>query len=254
MLKRLQHRGISVSHGCFDRAVLSSLARKSEQLHAVYFDEDLGFGGDDSHLMFLTNWQIHTGCCLHDVQNALKWSLMPFSSKDILSDTHIVIESLRNYFTLLCSHVCRFLRTRLTYSADQYEPERVCEFWRLMRTPEEFIGEFVQANLRWDKGRLLTSMPLNGYLVMERVSFVCMVVFKFRPFKAARWCASGPSCAALVASLSIGLPELVNITRQDSTCTDYDLHGVTKLSLEVELFVVVNAVSSFFQNHCWLSE
>lgn len=38
MLKRLGHKGISISHYCFDRALFSTLERKQLQRHALYHE------------------------------------------------------------------------------------------------------------------------------------------------------------------------------------------------------------------------
>ena len=74
-LRELGHRGISLSHYAFDRAVFSACSRKMLQLHMENDEAYSMRSPDDASSLRLTNWQVITPCCNHDVQNALKWSL-----------------------------------------------------------------------------------------------------------------------------------------------------------------------------------
>ena len=47
-------------------------------------------------LLNLTEWIVSSLCALHDAHNALKWSMHHFfSDKELMTDLHNVIESLR---------------------------------------------------------------------------------------------------------------------------------------------------------------
>jgi hypothetical protein len=218
LLKRLGHDGISIFHGGADRAVLSSLERKFRQLHATYFDEEHGVGKSGPlYLVFLLDWEVYTGCCLHDVQNSLKWSVSPFTGGEVLHDCHIVIESLRNSFTLVVAHMCPFLRQHLVFSEEPFHGPDVHEYWSMLGIPDKHIDMFVSAHLRFEGGSLLTALELEEGTTIDKISFCLMVIFKFRSFKSSRWCAARPSCGALLAGLSVGLKALVNMTRADKT-------------------------------------
>eukprot|EP00971_Amphidinium_carterae_P077633 1534811-Amphidinium_carterae.1 len=91
-------RGLSVSHYCFDRGCFSALSPLIYRRHKLYHascvraDEGARNAGELSDLV------VFTACANHDTQNALKWGLQPWSSKEILRDLFIYMESMRNGF------------------------------------------------------------------------------------------------------------------------------------------------------------
>jgi hypothetical protein len=104
-LRMLGHTGIIVAHGCFDRALQASLARKMQQRQNLYY---LAVGGPaprtgDIALQELCDWHLSTGCAAHDSHNALKYGMgwLGYDSLDVLKRLFIVIASLRNGYDLL---------------------------------------------------------------------------------------------------------------------------------------------------------
>ena len=58
----------------------------------------------------LTELLVFTPCAAHDCNNAFKWSLASrFDNKDLLRDAYIVVESLRNSWTTLTSHLAEWV-------------------------------------------------------------------------------------------------------------------------------------------------
>eukprot|EP00974_Lingulodinium_polyedra_P090012 8727359-Lingulodinium_polyedra.AAC.1 len=58
----------------------------------------------------LLEWVLTSGCCAHDCQGSLKWSLFAhYGDVVLLKDAHIAIESLRNSYTQLYEHFAAWL-------------------------------------------------------------------------------------------------------------------------------------------------
>ena len=63
----------------------------------------------------LTDWAVGTGCCAHDMQNALKWALASAASPEDVQNLRIVVESLRNSFNILLARLPEFLTRHLAF-------------------------------------------------------------------------------------------------------------------------------------------
>eukprot|EP00969_Alexandrium_andersonii_P062172 2739392-Alexandrium_andersonii.AAC.1 len=62
------------------------------QRHKVFYEVGgVGAEGQDPSwkLQELLDWPVAVGCANHDVQNALKWSLMPLSQGDVLHQLYV---------------------------------------------------------------------------------------------------------------------------------------------------------------------
>eukprot|EP00974_Lingulodinium_polyedra_P109907 10632240-Lingulodinium_polyedra.AAC.1 len=58
---------------------------------------DASASGEDSEALDLLEWACSSACVQHDCHNALKWPLHGyFNDTDLMSDTYIVIASVRN--------------------------------------------------------------------------------------------------------------------------------------------------------------
>ena len=103
-LVQLGHRGISVVHVVFDRALYAPLRRHFAQhlelsTAQVCASDSSSVQGD---LLPLLQWFVSSGCGNHDVHNSLKWAFHAhFQNTGLLHDVFVVIESLRNSYTQL---------------------------------------------------------------------------------------------------------------------------------------------------------
>jgi hypothetical protein len=246
LLKRLGHKGISITHVAFDRAGEASLARKREQLHEAYFKSmkpDDPDELDDWHLSYLLDWLVHTGCTLHDVHNGFKWAMKRWMTDDILSDTYIAVESLRNSCMYIYGHLYWFLAVHVTFVEDE-DVESVKDFWRALGLAADEVDNISEINPWWHEGRLTVSSKLERDPdIMTKIGVACMLIFRWQRFNCARWASVRTSCALLVMSLAIGLRALVQAVRANKACSDYKLHGFGKLDSVVVKFVVRAAIS-----------
>ena len=110
MIHRVNSSRISLSRTCFDRATWSALSNRLAQRRTAYYDEQLGPEQEESLVLAaLRDWQTSVGCAGHDASGGLKWAVWPHSDTCVTKDLHVSIESLRNSFSHISSHVGEFL-------------------------------------------------------------------------------------------------------------------------------------------------
>ena len=244
-LRKLEHQGICISHFAADRAVFGAMLRKFKQLREVYYSEAFGVGASEQgRFRYLLDWVVGTPCCCHDLQNALKWSLESVGDSGLVDDLHIIMESLRNSFGIIVARLGIFLARNLDFDDTPYDLEAVCQLWMLFGIPADMVDEVAIANPRWRGGKLLVNGAMRGDKCIERVSSICMLVFKWRRFCDTRWATLGPSAMSLASSLYIGLDFLVKAVRDDKSCTDYHLHGFSRLSSKHRRYAVIAGIVS----------
>eukprot|EP00971_Amphidinium_carterae_P343493 6483258-Amphidinium_carterae.1 len=149
--------GLSVSHHCFDRACFSALSTLIYRRHKLYHascvrdDEGARNAGEWSDLL------VFTACANHDTQNALKWSLQAWSSKEILRDLFIYMESMRNGFDYMYKGVTSFVRKTLRIELDdEADPDdEVRQLWQYLCSDAGKISELTDLSLRWRNGELI---------------------------------------------------------------------------------------------------
>ena len=249
MLKKLGHRGISISHYCFDRALYSALARLMRQRHCLYHDlmaSSSGGGVGLEALSDLTDWVVSTGCANHDGQNALKWGLAGLDcGEEVHKKLYIVVESLRNYYDLLQRYLLAFLTQSLTLVEDVAHRGFSQEFWASLCVEPVVLQDLVELGLRWCDGRLqVYESAASSPDFMEKVTASILSVFRFKKFTDSRWCTIGESCRSIVAGLAIGLQGLVQMIRQDPKASDYYIKGFENLDRGARTYAVIASLVS----------
>ena len=74
-LRACGHRGVSLTHGCFDRLMYAPLARAMLLRREAQYGQQSPFDPAGAYTLWLLNWQCENGCVLHDLHNAMKWGL-----------------------------------------------------------------------------------------------------------------------------------------------------------------------------------
>lgn len=247
MLQTLGHKGISISHYCFDRALFSSLDRTMRQRHLLF--HEVSSQGEDSMggriLGELTDWVVSTPCANHDAQNGLKWGLAWMEcGEETIKKLHIAVESLRNSYNLLVKYLPKFLMSTLTIVQDSSlaNPE---EFWVALGMEPVVVQELVELGLCWRDGRLQAfRSAAEGKDFMGRVTACILSVFRFKRFTDSRWCSMGDSCRTLLAAFALGLPALVQLIRSDSRTSDYYISGFGGFDEGASKYAVVASLVS----------
>ena len=74
-LREYGHLGIAIEHYGFDRALQIPLKRmftRLPELQAPAWGDESSI---PSSLLYLLEWSVSTGCCLHDAQKSIEWAL-----------------------------------------------------------------------------------------------------------------------------------------------------------------------------------
>ena len=249
MLRALGHKGVSVSHYCFDRMMQSSLNRKMQQRQGLYYEV---VGGESPRtgpaaLHELLDWHLSTGCAAHDSHNSLKWGLecVTRDTGNIVRKLHVTIESLRNAFDLLHGFLKPFVEAKLAFEGSPENPQEVYDHWVNLGVVPDIAETLAELNLHWDGSKLLVGEQHRGrHDLVQKVSACMLGVFQFRTFTTSRWITVGDSSRSLVASLCLGLQGLVHMIRQSPDTSEYYIHGFGQLDNETLKYAIVAAMSS----------
>ena len=248
MLRRLGHRGIAISHYVFDRALFGSLQTKQKQKHALYYELAGGEEGKSGEVALadLQDWVIATGCANHDSQNALKWSLVGHSQEgEVITKLHVSIESLRNAYNHLHSHLNAFVCSSLCFVDAAHDPSEVYQFWIDLGVESGVAELLAELNLQWEpsSGQLqVHASQASREDLTEAISGVILTLLRFKKFTDSRWTTVGDSCRSLVAALHVGLDGLVRTARKDPETSDYHLHGIVQLDASARRYATIAAM------------
>jgi hypothetical protein len=248
MLRSTGFRGIVIFHLVADRALHTALARKLASRAKAFYDPRFGPDlGDEATLLEKTEIFLSLGCAAHDCQNALKWALAPAAQGDTLHDIHILVESLRNSFAILQARLHTFLLKYLRFrSVGSTDPQPVLLFWQALGAEPHALDLLCELDPWWEDDYLWVNKELaDDPAMLEKVTTAILYQFKWRKFVESRFCTVGSCCRALLGSLAVGLPQLVRITRDDPTTTDYHLHGFARLNSQLLEYVAIAGLGSY---------
>lgn len=247
MLRRLGHDGPVLFHFFADRAVYSAIDRLLRHRQRALYSPEFGAEDDPKTLVAgLLDLYVSCGCAAHDIQNGLKWALAPLAGAEGLRDIHIVTESLRNSFGTLHDRMHSHLLERLHFDRSPVDREQVARYWMCLGVAADMLDMVAEIHPWWKGGASWVSGDLEGEDdMLERVSLVVLYMHQWKQFTDSRWLTVGSACRAVVASLSVGLGQLVHKTREDPSATDFHLHGFGRLSPDLRKFMVIATIVSF---------
>jgi hypothetical protein len=135
---------------------------------------------------------IGVGCRCHDIQNSLKWALASTGIPQDLKDLHVVVESLRNSFSLLLQYLPAFLESSLAFRHSSVSTDVVEAFWRDLGVDADMVELFGEVNPQWGGNQLWVNQDLAGQDdVIRKVSHCMIYLCKWRHFNDSRWCTKG---------------------------------------------------------------
>ena len=204
------HRAICSHHYAWDRAVQAPCARHVRQLHEASHQHLAETQADlPTTLLKLTSWVTSSACCNHDVHNALKWSVLEYTKDPVaLRGSFIVVESLRNGYSLLVKNVNLWLAEVIVYADWEGFPCREC--YTLLGLDPEFTELATDLQMRFEDGHLkIAEKWKHEAEVTEMVVTTLLHIWKFKKFSDSRWLSLGPSCRSVMAALMCGLKPYV---------------------------------------------
>jgi hypothetical protein len=246
LVKELGHKGVCITHYCFDRAGYAPVSKLLKQRHCLYHARAVSMDPSGAaQLQQRLDWVVGTGCSNHDCQNALKWGLASLHQTEDLKDLYIVIQSLRNSFDVIHGYLKIFVTENLQFVQDAGDSQEVYQYWVQLGIQSDVAETLAELGLRWANGHLQVSeRHKSSDSLIETVCSSMLVVFKWKKFTDSRWCTIGDACRALVASLTVGLEPMVKKLRADSKTSDWYLKGFSRLSEVTKKFAVVASVAA----------
>ena len=132
-LREIGHRGVAINSYSFDRKGYAKLMRFFRQRHRQQ-ESRWGSSENESRLLSLTEWTVSTACALHDLHNALKWSMhAEFNDLQLLKDIFIIYQSVRNGFDEIQQFLCLWLLQNTEFVDEDQLPARCGWRWECRR-------------------------------------------------------------------------------------------------------------------------
>ena len=246
-LDQLHHDGFNIHHYSWDRALFSACKRYSRQYHTTVLRRLCDTCPRQTGTMrVLKSWLLCTGCGLHDIHNGFSWGISKLlQGSGMLDELYIVLESLRNGYSHLQSHLSSFLTEHVVFEDIDVGEGDLFAFWVALDVPPELSSMLAERGVFWREGRLHVKKACqHDEEIMPWLYSACMTVFRFKKFSSSRWITIGSCLRTLVAALALGLMRLVQVTLEDPKVSSYYLGGFKKLSAAMRRFCAVAAISS----------
>ena len=164
-LKAAGHCGISIHHYAFDRAVesaMSSLLFPHHLAEIFRLAAASSMSNKATKMLELTNWVLTTGCAAHDCQNAFQWGVFSCEPpKDATDDCYLVVDSERNGYGYLITHVREFLTRHVIFCVSQFREETLLQFWQCLDVPADVAGVLVEHRVMFVDGHLQVSVEFK---------------------------------------------------------------------------------------------
>ena len=230
-LRELGAQSITITSTCFDRGLQSSMSRVMAQRQALYYQVKHGekWLEGDGFREFLMDWTVSTGCSAHDAQNALKWGMVGVvaDTAGALKGLYIGLESLRNGYSLLFSHLRTFLTSSLAFAGEDHPGvDELFTMWTDVGLDAEEAQELADLGILWKGGHVWVRADVHSQPNhIGRIHKAFLKTMQFRKFTESRWVTIGQCTRRLIASLLIGLPGLIELIKKNPQASDWYVHG-----------------------------
>ena len=148
-LDQLNHDGFNIHHYSWDGALFSACKRYSRQYHTTVLRRLCDTApGQTGTMRVLKSWLLCTGCGLHDLHNGFTWGISKLlQGKTMLDELYIVLESLRNGYSYLQSHLSSFLMEHVLFEDMDVAQSDLLAFWVALDVPPELASMFAERGL-----------------------------------------------------------------------------------------------------------
>ncbi len=209
-LRQMGHGGCAIEHYCYDRLGIESHERLWRQWHSLHAPEfDALADGMPADMFRLTEFVLVTACAAHDAQNAFRWAVHgSIADKDLLRDTYVSIQSLRNSMDIIVRHVAQWVGLRLSCVADSSDEvvDRRRQLWQMLDIDVETVEVLAETlQLEFRDGRLLVANSCSGRAdLVDLVITALMSAWKFVRWSESRFLTVGRCSRTMVAALLFG--------------------------------------------------
>lgn len=244
-LRERGHRGLCLNLYTFDRKGIDRLARFYFQRHT---EAEGKWGEDeaDSWLLGLLEWTLVVPCALHDLHNALKWSIgWVFHDAGLIKDTWVIFASVRNSFDDITHHICLWLLQHVAFKDENELPpvEELASFWRALGVDEEKVHAFAhELRLCWDPDKKLLMVSSawagNGENVLETLSGIFLFFLEAKSFAESRWASVQGNAQFMMCLTSMGFRRLVAFVQDQPNMLKEHLGGFSRLDAKQIRFLI----------------
>lgn len=239
------HKGLCLIVLVADRALLRPLEKHVAQiLAAERLLLESKIGAEAAQARTALRFFLPSSCVSHDCHGGLRRALAYFcDNKEVLRNSYIVLESLRNSFDILVRFLPGWLRS-VVVCEDTPEPW-IADVWRLCQSDPRRVESLVDFGVVWHDGKLKVSARYQfDEALFNRLPVVYLETWQFEAFSDSRWVTLGPSLRTLLASLLLGLDACIQYCFAQN-CSRYYLNGFLRLDAKMKNFAGVVATCSF---------
>ena len=167
--------------------------------------------------------------------------------KDATDDCYLDVDSERNGYGYLLTHVREFLTRHVIFCVSKFSEETLLQFWQCLDVPADVAGVLVEHRVMFVDGHLQVSVEFkNDQDLMERLSGALLSLAKFERFTVSRWLQVGTQSKVQIACLAIGIEHWFGLVLADKKCSKFHIGGFRTLQNDgVRRFLLIAALSSW---------
>ena len=243
--RRLGHRGLVIQHYCFDRALYSACLRIFEQYHALQYRGNrlVETSGKSLAYLSLLEWVVGTACVMHDVDSCFRRAMRIHTTKDVLSNLFITVESVRNAFDLVSKEVPLWVPSVLHFAPRSWTHDDLFVWWVSLRVEPDWAHRMARLHLLYRDGKLYLDEDVHRDNQLYEVAACLLHLFRFKKFSTGRFQRIGEVCQTLVKCYSVGFSDLLRSLRAREENSEYYIHGVDRFDNATKRYCAVAAFS-----------
>ena len=186
-------------------------------------------------------------CTLHVASSGIHWGqLNATASSSTLDDIHIGIKSLRNSSLTILELVDPFVQEHVRFTREPPEnADHVEVLWRVLGVSGPMLTVVVDMDPFWNAADSVLEVSQRFQVDphrFEKVANLLMFFFRWLDFSETRWAGVVRSAQKCVASLLVGIEQVVTLAYRRKRNTYY-LGGFTRLSRAARRYLCIAAVA-----------
>ena len=218
--------------GLHAQGFISRMRGRHKVFHEILCSSDGDTAADEARRS-AHDWTSGVRCVLHSASNAIRWGLIPYTSKESLKSVHVVMKSLTNSSASLLDEVLGYVRARTRFTRGFVDAEAVRMFWLSLGLPERFVGEALALDILFDPDseelrvhRDVQHMP-DWDKRLQQFIWLCL---RWKFFSDTRWGEVGPCLRLFGLSMACGIEYLVRSQRKNSESDHTNIGGFDRLA------------------------
>eukprot|EP00971_Amphidinium_carterae_P352212 6492484-Amphidinium_carterae.1 len=239
-------------HQVHDRGVPHKL-KQSLSGHASKLSRGLSVEGSSDCGSDMFQWHTHSGCCLHDLHNSVRWGWQVTypRSEDTLKEMYVGISSFRASMAHVAENLGYWLEEVLVGVEDSVteSEDSLREFYATLGARSDLLDRICcDMKLVWEptESKLCVRLPfLTTKGSMQGVMDVLMEMWQFPSFTTSRWLSVGSSCRHFLLGACTGYMSFFHHMRNRGALSDFECSAGTQLTARHVTFAAVLGLLSY---------